>query len=301
MQHSAARVVFAVFLFSPPLPASDPIDEIRHGNFARSAPHKTELTLLDWNIDRGTRLDQIAAGMESQKPDLAVLQEVDLNARRSDFKDIAQELAKRLNMNFAFAPEFQELGQSSSDQPAFHGQAILTSLPIRSSRLLRFELQSGFWKPQPFLPKWALFQRRLGGRVALISELEFNNGILVVYNLHLESRSGGRIQYAQLKEVLKDTEKYPRDTPIIIAGDFNTKYPHSIGEVTKLMRDSGYESALGERHARTHVIIGDLDWIFARSPIALSGGKVLKELHGSDHFAVSAQVIAHQVSANRRE
>jgi len=301
MLHPAPRVVCAVILFSTLLPASDTINEIRHGNFAHPATHKTELTLLDWNIDRGTRLDQIAAGMESQKPDLAILQEVDLNARRSDFKDVAQELAKRLNMNFAFAPEFQELGQSSSDQPAFHGQAILTSLPIRSSRLLRFELQSGFWKPQPFLPKWALFQRRLGGRVALISELEFNNGILVVYNLHLESRSGGRIQYAQLQEVLKDTQKYPRDTPIVIAGDFNTKYPHSIGEVTKLMRDSGYESALGERHARTHVIIGDLDWIFARSPIALSGGKVLKELHGSDHFAVSAQVTAHKVSATRRE
>lgn len=72
--------------------------------FANPALHKTALTLLDWNIDRGTRLHQTAAGMHSQKPDLAILHEVDLNARRSDFKDVAHELAEHLKMNFAFVP-----------------------------------------------------------------------------------------------------------------------------------------------------------------------------------------------------
>src|SRR5436305_7748036 len=140
------------------LPASDTMNEIRRGKFARQAPAGNELKVLDWNIDRGTQFEKIAAGIESQQPELAVLQEVDLNARRSGFQDVAQELAKRLRMNYAFAPEFQELGQSSSDQPAYHGQATLTSLPMRSTRILRFETQSGFWKPRGYLPKWGLFQ-----------------------------------------------------------------------------------------------------------------------------------------------
>jgi endonuclease/exonuclease/phosphatase family metal-dependent hydrolase len=194
-------------------------------------------------------------------------------------------------MNYAFAPEFQELGQTSGEQPAYHGQATLTTMPIRASRLLRFESQSGFWKPHSYVPKWALFQRRLGGRIALISELAYRGGILVVYNLHLESRSGGRIQYQQLQEVLRDAQRYPPETPVIVAGDLNTKYRESAKEIMQLMRDSGYESAFGDRQERTHWLVGNLDWIFVRGPIRITSGKVHRDIHGSDHFAVSARLM----------
>ena len=50
-------------------------------------------------------------------------------------------------LNYAFAPEFRELGQSIVDGPAYHGQATLTTLPIRSMRILRFLHQTDFWKP----------------------------------------------------------------------------------------------------------------------------------------------------------
>src|SRR5438132_2354653 len=163
--YSASKFGSLLILSVALLPASDTMNEIRRGGFARHVPTATELKVLDWNIDRGTQLDRIASGMSSQQPDLAILQEVDLNARRSGSQDIAQELAKRLNLNYVFATEFQELGQSTSGEPAYHGQAILTSLPIRSTRAIRFESQSGFWKPHPYLPQWGLFQRRLGGRM----------------------------------------------------------------------------------------------------------------------------------------
>ena len=287
----------AFVFFTALLTAADPMNDIRHGSFAPKAPEPLELNILDWNIDRGTELDRIAKGIESQQPNIAILQEVDLDARRSGFKDIARELAERLHLNYAFATEFQELGQSASERPAYHGQATLSSLPIRESRMLRFKAQSTFWKPRAYLPKWALFQRRLGGRIALVSDLDYKGQTLVVYNLHLESRSAGEIQYQQLQEVLKDTERYPKDTPIVIAGDLNTKYAHSTKEVMKLMRDSGYESAFGDRQERTHWLVGDLDWIFTRGPIRISDGIVHRDLHGSDHFAVSARITpAHQVA-----
>src|SRR5579859_1217182 len=215
--------------------ASNTMDEIRQGSFAPPGTAPRELNVLDWNIDRGSQFERIVHGLESQKPDLLILQEVDLNARRSNRLDVAQELAKRMKLNFAFAPEFQELGQGSSDEPAYHGQATLTSLPVRATRMLRFSNQSGFWKPHAYLPSWGLFQRRLGGRIALISELEFNGRALIVYNLHLESRSMGRIQLAQLKEVIADTGRYPRGASIIIAGDLNTKYAHSIQEIGRAL------------------------------------------------------------------
>lgn len=271
--------------------ASDPMNEIRRGSFARPASAPGALKVLDWNIDRGTQLDKIAAGIASQQPDVAILQEVDLNARRSGSQDVAQELAKRLHLNYVFAPEFQELGQSASGEAAYHGQAILTSLPIRSTRMLRFESQSGFWKPRPYLPKWGLFQRRLGGRVALIAELAYHGHVLVVYDLHLESRSGGQIQFEQLQETLADADRYPKNTPIVIAGDFNTKYRHSQTAIVDELVRRGYVDGFAGRNERTHFLIGSLDYIFARGPIRIADTIVHRDIHGSDHFAISARLL----------
>jgi endonuclease/exonuclease/phosphatase family metal-dependent hydrolase len=75
-----------------------------------------------------------------------------------------------------------------------------------------------------------------------------------------------------------------RKTPIVIAGDFNTKYRHSMREVVQELTHAGYENAFGGRQQRTHVIIGALDYIFVRGPIRVSDVKVRKDLHGSDHF-----------------
>ena len=279
--------------------ATDFMDTVRSGGSAVPAGARATLNIVDWNIDRGARLEGITAGLKSQEPDIAILQEVDLNARRSDRLDVARELGARLNLNYVFGPEFQELGQGSGEMPAYHGQAILTSLPLRSTRIIRFARQSGFWKPRPMLPSWALFQRRLGGRIALVAELDFKGTKLVVYNLHLESRSGGAIQYDQVKEVLADAGQYPKDTPIIIAGDLNTKYPPSIRNCLKLLNDNGFESAFGQRHLRTHVLIGDLDWIFTRGAIALSGAQVLHDAHGSDHYPISAKLRFTGTSSGR--
>jgi endonuclease/exonuclease/phosphatase family metal-dependent hydrolase len=298
-QYTASKFASLLILSVALLPASDTMNEIRRGNFARQAPALAELKVLDWNIDRGTQLEKIASGMVSQQPDLAILQEVDLNARRSGSQDIAQELAKRLNLNYVFATEFQELGQSSSGEPAYHGQAILTSLPIRSARMMRFESQSGFWKPHSYLPKWGLFQRRLGGRLALIAELEYRGHVLVVYDLHLESRSAGDIQYEQLKEVLADADHYPKDTPIVVAGDLNTKYRQSQTTIVQELTKRGYADAFEGRNERTHYFIGSVDYIFARGPIRIAEAKVHRDMHGSDHFPISARLVPPQQVATR--
>ncbi len=297
---AAAKVVCALALSAVLLAAADTMNEIRSGNFAPKKRAAAELRLLDWNIERGERLDQIAGGIESQGPDLAILQEVDLNARRTHHLDIAKELARRLKLNFVFGTEFQELSQSSAGEPAYHGNAILTSLRIRSPRIIRFAAQSGFWQPRSFLPQWGFLQRRLGGRMALVAELDYHGRTLVVYNLHLESRSGGDIQFAELKEVLADAARYSASTPIVIAGDLNTKYRRSMIQVVEELTRQGYENAFGERSERTHVFVGSLDYIFARGPIQLREGRVHRDMHGSDHFPVSAELIPSAGAVARR-
>jgi endonuclease/exonuclease/phosphatase family metal-dependent hydrolase len=269
-------------------PSPDPLDTIRAGTYSHSTVRRQNLRLLNWNIDRGKHLDGIFAAIRETKPDLCVFQEVDLGARRTQGMDVAQELAKTTGMNYAFAPEFEELSQGTEDGSAYHGQATLTSMPIRSSRILRFKHQSGFWKPNALLiSSLPLLQRREGGRIALVTELDNGGKPLVVYNLHLESRGSENGRLLQLNEVLADAERYPPETVVIVAGDLNTKVRTS--PVIPRLREAGYRSAFGDQKVRTHIIIGALDWIFARGPIQFDDPQVLRDAHASDHFPISVE------------
>ncbi len=246
--------------------------------------------VASWNIDHGSGIDTISSALKNNPADLYLFQEVDRNAARSGQKDVAAELGKRLGMHVAYAVEFEELSQERGSK-AFIGQATLTSLPILRSRVLHFQKQSNFWKPHAWLPSsLPLMQRRIGGRVALITELEFAGHPLVVYNAHLESRSTGPIQTAQLDEMLADLEHYPAGTATILGGDLNTKYFPSI-YLHKLER-LGFHSATGERIERTHTIAMALDWLFARGPVKLDSGAVRRDIKGSDHYPVYARLTA---------
>jgi endonuclease/exonuclease/phosphatase family metal-dependent hydrolase len=252
--------------------------------------HLRSVRIATWNIERGTQLNTIASELSHNSADILLLQEVDWNAARSGHLDIAKELAGRLRLNLSYAIEFEELSQEHGDK-AFIGQATLTRLPIRASRVLRFQKQSGFWKPHDWIPSsMPLLQRRLGSRVALVTELQFAGRLLVVYNTHLESRSMGSLQAEQLDEILSDLNRYPPDTPVIIGGDLNTKYLPSLF-LHKLER-AGFRSATGDHIERTHVILMALDWIFARG-VRLDEGAVRRDLKGSDHYPLYVQIQAN--------
>ncbi len=246
------------------------------------------LRIVTWNIDHGDRLQQITSYLHRHEPDLLLLQEVDWNASRSGLKDVAFELARSLNLNASYGIEFEELSQEK-DGAAYIGQATLTRLPLIKSRVLRFQRQSSFWQPHAWLPNIPLMQRRLGSRIALVTEHQFAGKLLVVYNPHLESRSMGRIQTAQLDEILTDLKQnYPPNTNAIIAGDINSKYFPSV--FLHKLEEEGFHSALGSRIARTHKIAMALDWIFVRGPFVLENGDVDRSAQGSDHYPVSVSL-----------
>lgn len=270
-------------------PPTDALETIRTGTYSHTTGFHSIATILNWNIDRGKNLEGIESAIEQTKPEICIFQEVDLDARRSGGKDIAQELARRFDMNYAFAPEFQELSQSTGEGSAYHGQAILSTLPIRSTRLLRFAHQTGFWKPHAFLTsKLSILQRREGGRIAEVSELDNGGRTLVIYNLHLESKWYEHLRVLQLEEVLADAQRYSAETPVIVAGDFNTFTAHSA--VIARLLAAGYRSSFGDERVRTHVITGALDWVFVRGPIETQDAQVLRNVHASDHFPIAVKL-----------
>ena len=229
--------------------APDSLSKIYEGKFSNVTKETRSLNLLDWNIERGLQLAGIGAAIESQKPDICILQEVDLNARRTGHRNVAEELARRFQLNYVFGVEFQELGQGSRDAPAYHGQALLSALPIRSSYyILRFVNQSDFWQPRWYLPNWQALQRRLGGRMALVTEIEAGGATVIVYNIHLESREDEGLRLSQLEEILADAKRYQSGIPVILAGDFNTSSHDS--PVVKSLAEAGFRKQSERRNER---------------------------------------------------
>lgn len=249
------------------------------------------IRVVNWNIDRGQRLSAIADFLESQQADLITLQEADLNAKRTHRLNIAEELARALGMNYAFGYEFQELTQGSTNSPAYHGQATLSRWSLKRPRIIRFQAQSSFWRPRWFLPHTKPFQERLGGRIALVTEVDVMGQEIAVYNLHLESRGDDSLRVSQLKEVLDDVARYKSRVPALVAGDLN--FDISAGQTSTLIEQAGLRNILKQSRSRTtpgHGLRGSgrsIDWALVSGPVEASSEQVHTTVNASDHYPIS--------------
>ena len=252
---------------------------------------RDSIRVVDWNIDRGLRLAQVVEFLKSCKADIILLQEVDLNARRTRHLDVSRELARSLQMNYVFAREFQELTQGSHTSPAFHGQATLSIWPLSNARILRFQKQSNFWRPRWFLPEVTPFQERLGGRLALAVHANVNGRTIAAYNLHLESKGDDDLRCAQLSEVLGDAQQYGGNTPVLVAGDLNIDA--SRGPAATACSQARFQNVFGDRHmptrpARSFLDHGrSIDWIFTRGSLLASQPQIHPSIAASDHYPLS--------------
>jgi endonuclease/exonuclease/phosphatase family metal-dependent hydrolase len=243
---------------------------------------------VNWNIERGLRLPEVIDFLDSQNADLLILQEVDLNARRTHFQNIAEEIGRKLRMNYVFGREFQELTQG---RQAYHGQATLSRWTLGNARVIRFRRQSDFWRPRWYVPKMGLFQERLGGRIALVTEVEVHRRRLAVYNLHLESRGDENLRLAQLQEAIEDAAGHGADMPTLLAGDLNFDVSHAAP--ASALDRVGFRSALSLPSPHTTTPRGlfrrlrTIDWAYISGPVEPTLGHVHHNVRASDHYPIS--------------
>ncbi|MBV8437625.1 MAG: endonuclease/exonuclease/phosphatase family protein [Silvibacterium sp.] len=266
--------------------------EIETGSFA-SAPNvlwpPSSIRVVDWNINRGLKLNEIIEFLRSAGADLILLQECDLNARRTHRLNIAREIAQKLNMNYVFGREFQELTQGSSESPAYHGQATLSRWPLSNPRIIRFRKQSSFWRPRWYLPDIEPLQERIGGRMALVSEVSIAGRSLMSYNLHLESRGDDRLRCSQLDECFDDARNLRPATPLILAGDFNLDVSSAAANA---VAQAQFRSAFLPPPSRTtpNTLFDrgrTIDWVFTRGPLRSDRASVHTSVSASDHYPLS--------------
>jgi endonuclease/exonuclease/phosphatase family metal-dependent hydrolase len=272
------------------------MQEIESGNFV--VPRwlffpPDSVRVVNWNIDRGLKLSAVIEFLVGAKADIILLQEADLNARRTRHINVAKEIAQKLEMNYVFGREFQELTQGSKTSPAYHGQATLSRWPLSNSRIIRFQKQSHFWRPHWFLPDIAPFQERLGGRLALVSEANIAGKTIVTYNLHLESRGDDQLRCSQLEEVLEDSKRHTSNTAVLLTGDFNMDV--SQGTAAAAIGRAEYQDAFANQHVPTtpgsFLEHGrTIDWVFTRGPIRAGQAQVHRSVSASDHYPQSVKL-----------
>jgi len=249
------------------------------------------MRIISWNINRGMQLDGIVEFLRREAADLILLQEADLNARRTQYRNIAREIAQGLRMDYVFGREFEELTQGNCNSRAYHGQATLSRLPLLESRILRFRRQSGFWRPRWFVPNIQLLQRRIGARMALVTHVLWFEKRLIVYNVHLESRGDDALRCCQFAEILDDVQQYSPDVPIVIAGDFNFDLSQRPG--ASLLARSRFDNPFslgkvrpttnGSRIRRGRMV----DWILLRGPLGYADLRLHELQRSSDHYPLS--------------
>ena len=244
-------------------------------------PDTGELTIVTWNIERGLAYASVLEVLRKLDADVLLLQEVDRDCRRTEYRHVAKDLAHALNMNWVAAGEFQELGEARDKAPAISGQATLSKLPIGRTEVLRFKAQDRWrWSINPVQP-------RRGGRMTLISE----TGGVVVYNTHIESGGRDKLKRQQIGEILAhQSANVPAGVPVLIGGDFNNGELHHSPMLSSLGA-ADFADALGEHKGRVSTSNGTrhpIDWIFVRNLLPLRG-RVVNERSASDHAPVLAE------------
>ena len=182
------------------------------------APEGTtgSLGALVFNMERGVHLEELGDFLLScpdvRPYDVILANELDDGCVRSGGRDTARELAERLGMNYVYALEFIEL-VNQDDPKGYHGNAVFSRWPIRRAAAVRLPEQYNWYFDR---------QRRIGGRCAVLAELDIGGRPLGVASIHLENRTHGEGRRLQMETVLQAAERLLPGIPVVLGGDLNT-------------------------------------------------------------------------------
>ncbi len=185
---------------------------------------KNSVSVAAWNIERGNRfagiVDTLKNHNELKDKDLLLLTELDYGMARSENRFVAQELARELKMNYAFAPVYIALQKGSGveefaageNMKSIHGLGTLSKYPLKNVHAVA--LPNGKDK------MWGK-EKRIGYLRALIADVKHPAETFRAVTVHLDAHSSRKHRHRQMKIILDHLETLPK-LPTIIGGDWNT-------------------------------------------------------------------------------
>ena len=162
----------------------------------------SRVSVLTYNIyhgedaNGGSNLDAVARIINSLKPDLVALQEVDNKTTRAKGLDLTAELSKRTGMHGVFGKAMDYAGGE-------YGEAVLSRYPVLDTKN----------NPLPHSAK-------AEPRTALEVQIELPRGAKIAFvGTHLDHLRDQSNRMMQASRIMELYENY--DLPIVLAGDLN--------------------------------------------------------------------------------
>jgi len=139
------------------------------------------LKVVGFNAGRATYWAEFAEMVETmpelEKPDVIILNEMDIGMARSGNVHTTRKLAFRLGMNYAWGLEFVELSNGNWQEQnqtegmknalGLHGNAILSRCPMYDPVIYRDKLDERYFSHKRFSGNAQGSEKRLGGRMGL--------------------------------------------------------------------------------------------------------------------------------------
>jgi endonuclease/exonuclease/phosphatase family metal-dependent hydrolase len=223
-----------------------------------------ELTVLSYNVQRGQRLEAVAAtterAVDEHRPDLVFLQETPLELVRHP--RLEPVLAPR---SLFYAPFHQVDLPDRRYRYLQYGQLIASGCPLADPHVLEL----------PTVNPSVLRRGHIMKRIALMAELTTSDGrTILVANVHNEPFARPRGRLLQYRAIFEEVEERAPEIAVC-CGDFNPSLSQRGEPGHRLLEEAGFENAFADRW-RT------LDTCFARGHAEIVSAESLR-LPGSDH------------------
>ncbi len=248
---------------------------------ASSATREHPLRVMSYNIQYGNEgLDSVIAVINSEKPVIVGLQEVDVHwSPRSSFVNQAELLARGTGMEFRFARIYQLPGEDPSKPPREFGGAVLSRYPIKSFTnhiITRLSTQQETPVPAP-LPGF------------LEAVVDVGGTSVRVLNVHLDFRRDPAVRRQQVADMLAAMGNSPM--PTLMFGDMNAR-PDApeLEPLFDRLRDSwSYAQGPGLTGPARNPA-GKIDYVLVSDAFRVTRSWVPK-VYASDHFPVGADLV----------
>lgn len=245
---------------------------------------RATLRVMSYNIHHGANssdepsMDGIIQIIRTFRPDVVGLQEVDRHwSHRSGFADQIGEIARRLDMNFFYAPIY-DIEPEEGSQRRQYGLAILSKLPMIDERNRTMSRLTTLGE-DPEL-------EQLGGFAHVTIDID---GLDVqFFNVHLDYRSDPSVRTLQVKESVAAIREV--EGPVVMMGDFNAE--PGAAEL-KLLHDHLSDAwAVRGGAGSTYPAVDPvkrIDYIFVSPEVQVDSAFVLSG-SASDHRPVGAVI-----------
>lgn len=283
------------------------------GHEAAPVPER-RLRVAAWNLQRCLYPKAAAQLLQQHGVGLALLTEMDDGMLRTGQAHTTARMAELLRCRYAYGLEFLELLATpppagfprvdDDNRAGFHGNGLLTALPIERLALIRLDEVADWY----IAPKGG--ERRVGNRMAVAASVNWGGRRFVACSVHLESATDGEGRVTQMRTLLDAIEQMAEGLPVLIGGDLNThvqpgRHDDPAEPLFSAAKQRGYDFAaanLARPTTRDSVWTESegtrqLDWFCTRG-LAVSDPEVVASLDPDGHPLTDHELILLSIGAS---